>query len=242
MQGSKQEAVIPIPLGLTTSFLLAGSRYVLVDSGSPGSAAKILRQLSSRGIQPEQVSLIVITHGHLDHTGDLLLLKEKTGAPVAAHQDEVEALRRGANLHLKPTGFSGRLFKLFASEKEKGQSIVPDILVNKELDLKPYGVKGKIIATPGHTPGSLSVILSGGDAVIGDLLMGGMLRRKKPRFPYFAHDSKRLERSIKMVLKCKPTRLFTAHGGPLNPEDVAKKLINKKEAVNNPKPEKRKSK
>ncbi len=240
MQGSKQEAVIPIPLGVTTSFLLAGSRYVLVDSGNPGSAAKILKQLSSRSIQPEQVSLIVITHGHSDHTGDLQVLKEKTGAPVAAHQDEVEALRRGATLHLKPTGLSGRLFKLFVREKEKGQSIEPDILVNKEFDLKPYGVKGKLISTPGHTPGSLSVILAGGDAVIGDLLMGGMLRRRKPCLPYFAHDPKRLERSVKMVLKLKPTRLYTAHGGPLEPEDVVKKLIKKKETVNNSKPEKRK--
>lgn len=242
MQGSKQAAVIPIPLGFTTSFLLTGSRFVLVDSGNPGSAAKILKQLSSRGIQPEQVSLIVVTHGHQDHTGDLQIMKEKTGAPVAAQQDEVEALRRGATLHLKPTGLSGRLFKLFVREKEKGQSIEPDILINKELDLKPYGVKGKIISTPGHTPGSLSVILAGGDAVIGDLLMGGILLRHKPRYPYFAHDPKRLERSIKMILKLKPARLYTAHGGPLKPEDVAKKLINKRETVNNHKTDKRKSK
>jgi hydroxyacylglutathione hydrolase len=242
MRGSKQEAVIPIPLGFTTSFLLTGSRYVLVDSGNPGSAAKILQQLASRGIQPEQVSLIVVTHGHQDHTGDLQILKEKTGATVAAHQDEVEALRRGANLHLKPTGLSGRFFKMFASEKEKGQSIEPDILVNKELDLKPYGVKGKIISTPGHTPGSLSVLLAGGDAVIGDLLMGGMLLRRRPRYPYFAHDMKRLERSIKMVLKLKPGLLYTSHGGPLKPENVSDKLIKKKEAVKKPKAEKKKSK
>ncbi len=229
MQGGKSESVIPIPLGHTTSFLLSGSRYVLVDSGNPGSAAKILRQLASRGIDPRQVSLIVVTHGHRDHTGDLALLREKTGAPVAAHIDEVEALRRGVNLHLKPTGLSGRLLKSFSDEKKKGPPIEPDILINKEFDLKPYGVKGKIVSTPGHTPGSLSVILAGGKAIVGDLLMGGFIFKRKPRYPLFAHDRKRLERSVKMVLKLKPHILYTAHGGPLHPEDVARHIIKKKD-------------
>jgi len=227
MQSGKKGVVIPISFGFTSAFLLEGSRYVLVDSGTPGSAAIILTELSKRGIEPEQVSLIIITHGHWGHSGDLELLKEKTKAPVAAHADEAEALRRGADLHLKPAGLSGRLVKLFAKEKKRCRPVEIDVLVHKEFDLKPYGLKGKIISTPGHTPGSLSVILAGGEAIIGDLLTGGFIRRQKPRYPFFAHDLKRLERSIKMILKLKPTILYTSRGGPLKPEDVARLIKNK---------------
>jgi len=114
-------------------------------------------------------------------------------------------------------------------ENKKGLPVEPDILINKELDLKPYGVKGKIVSTPGHTPGSLSVILAGGKAIVGDLLMGGFILKRKPRYPLFAHDRKRLERSIKMILKLKPTILYTAHGGPLNPENVARYIMKQKD-------------
>ncbi len=230
MQSKKQQEVIPLSLGITTAYLIKGSKCVLVDSGNAGSASRILKQLSSRDIEPGQISLIVLTHGHTDHTGDLLLLKEKTGAPVAAHRDEVDALRRGANLHLKAIGLSGRLIRRFTKEKVAGQEMEPDILVNKEMDLKPYGVKGKIIATPGHTPGSLSLVLPGGEVIVGDLVMGGLLRRKSPRLPFFAHDIKRLERSIKMILKLKPTTIYAAHGGPFNLESVGHKInLNKKQ-------------
>ena len=225
MQGGKSESVIPIPL-YTTSFCC---REPLCAGGLRQSRQRNqnIKAAGFRGIDPRQVSLIVVTHGHRSY-GDLALLKENRG-PVAAHVDEVEALRRGVNLHLKPTGLSGRLLKPLSGEKKKGPPVEPDILINKELDLKPYGVKGKIVSTPGHTPGSLSIILAGGKAIVGDLLMGGFIFKRKPRYPLFAHDRKRLERSAKMVLKLKPCILYTAHGGPLHPEDVARYIIKKKD-------------
>lgn len=223
MQGKKQ-TVYPIRLGITTAYLIQGSRSVLVDSGGRGSATRILKQLAARGVDPREIALIVLTHGHTDHTGDLARLKEKTGAPVAAHCDEVEALKRGVNLYLKPTGLSGRLFKLLAREDKpaREQAVGPDIIINKEMDMKPFGVKGKVIATPGHTPGSVSLILAGGEAIIGDLLMGGMIFRRKTKLPFFAYDQKRLARSVRLILKCKPSIIYTGHGGPLKPEKVAR--------------------
>ena len=222
MQAGNKEAVIPIPLGRASAFLVTGSRYILVGCGTPGSAPKILKQLSARGIEPGRISLLIITQGHRFSTGDLQILKEKTGAPVVAHQGEIELLRRGAKPHLKPTGLIGRLMRPLVRNNKSERPVEADIVVNKELDLKPYGIKGKVISTPGYTPGSLSVVLAGGEAIIGDLLTGGLILRRKLRYPLFANDLKRLERSIRMILKLKPSILYTALGGPLKPEDVVR--------------------
>ena len=230
------QVVIPVPMGTVTAYLVKGNRTILVDAGNPGSAAKILKRAAAHGIDQKQISLIVLTHAHRDHTGDLPALKQATGAAVAAHRDEAEALRRGVNQHLKPTGLTGRIFKLFVKEKEqeKGQAVVPDLFINKELDLKPYGIKGKIISTPGHTPGSVSVILTGGEAVIGDLLMGGFIRRRSPGYPLFAHDLRRVERSLKLVMKLKPRIVYASHGGPFKPEVINKRLLSGKKGRGRP--------
>jgi hydroxyacylglutathione hydrolase len=228
---SQKQVLIPVPLGGVTAYLVKGARTVLIDTGKPGSAARILQRARENGIEPRQISLIILTHGHLDHAGGAAVLRQETGAAVAAHRDEVEALKRGVNLHLEPTGLAGRFFRLFArKEKEDGAGsaaagVAPDVLVNTEMDLKPYGVKGKVIATPGHTPGSLSVLLGGGEAVVGDLLMGGLALRRVPRYPFFAHDLKRVDRSLRLLMKLKPVAVYAAHGGPFKPETVAKRLL-----------------
>jgi glyoxylase-like metal-dependent hydrolase (beta-lactamase superfamily II) len=46
------------------------------------------------------------------------------------------------------------------------------------LGLSAFGIEGTVIPTPGHTEGSISVILPRGEAIAGDLLMGGFLFRK----------------------------------------------------------------
>jgi glyoxylase-like metal-dependent hydrolase (beta-lactamase superfamily II) len=227
-----KQVLISVHLGAVTAYLVKGSQTVLIDTGNPGSAAKILKKARENGIDPKQISLIILTHGHSDHAGAAAALRKETGAAIAAHQEEAEALKRGTNLHLRPTGLSGRIFRILIRDREKGSAggVEPDLIINKEMDLKPFGVKGKVIATPGHTPGSVSVFLDGGGAVVGDLLMGGFALRRVPRYPLFAYDLKRVERSLRLLIKLKPGIIYASHGGPFKPEAVTKKFFrNKKE-------------
>ncbi|HOB87015.1 MAG TPA: MBL fold metallo-hydrolase [Bacillota bacterium] len=225
----KNPAVLPISLGRSTAYLIRGKNgHILVDSGPPGSGKKLLKKLSQEGISPEQISLVVLTHAHLDHSGALEDILKAGGAKLAVHKDEAPALEQEEELHLNPVRPLGRLVKAFIGKKrKKGSSeIKPDLVINKELDLKPFGIKGKVVATPGHTPGSVTVFLQTGEAIVGDLLMGGMLfRRRRPFYPLFASDVKQLERSIRLVLKLKPKLILPAHGGPFTPAQVETKLL-----------------
>ena len=87
---------VPIlPRGMLNSFLLIGERPVVVDTGVPGSGPKILSALAREGFAPRDVSLILITHRHVDHIGSAASLKRDTGAPVAVQALDAEWLRRG---------------------------------------------------------------------------------------------------------------------------------------------------
>lgn len=61
-----------------TVTLLAGPRNVLVDTGSPGAAAELVRALASEGLRTADIEHVVCTHGHSDHVGNLALFAHAT--------------------------------------------------------------------------------------------------------------------------------------------------------------------
>jgi glyoxylase-like metal-dependent hydrolase (beta-lactamase superfamily II) len=105
--------------------------------------------------------------------------------------------------------------------------VEPDLALEEGMDLKSYGLAGRVIATPGHTAGSVSVLLDGGDAVAGDLLvggyLGGLLSPRVPGYPYFAEDLRALRASIRKLLAGAPGRVYVGHGGPLDGESIRKR-------------------
>ena len=222
----QKSMVTQISLGWTNAFVIRGKRPVLVDTGFPGSAPRIIDKLHTYGVDPEWLSLIIITHGHADHFGSAADIKRHTGAPVAVHKLDADALINGEDLSLKPTGFIGRTLMPMLERRgpAKAPPVKPDILIGEEMDLKKYGVDGKVIHTPGHTPGSVSVILPSGEFIVGDLIMKGMLRFWQPNYPLFADNMKQIDKSLKLLMRQKPTKFYCTHGGPFTPESVQQKF------------------
>jgi hydroxyacylglutathione hydrolase len=217
--------VIPISFGHVKCFLIKGDRPILVDTGTPGNAPKIIEHLAANNVKPADLGLIIITHCHSDHVGSLAALKQHTSAKVASHQLEADLLAQGKDAPIVPVGLMGRLFALLASlvNPENLPGIRPDIRIDRELDLHDFGVDGKAIATPGHTHGSMSVALAGGAVIIGDLLMAFNAPRV-PKLPIFAEDMAQVKQSIRLILEQQPTTIHASHGGPFRPDDLTKLL------------------
>ena len=213
---NKTPSVIPIKLGIVTSFIIKGEKSVIIDTGYPGNGNKILRYLHKNSIKPEDISLIVITHGHIDHYGSAEELRRLTGAPIAIHRADAEYLEKGINYIGTPVDLFGRVTKslFIRTDKFVSKSLKVDIVFDDEVDLREFGINGRIIHTPGHTEGSVSLILSGGEAIVGDLLMGGILFRGVPRYPLFVSDISKLRESIKRVIQLSPKVIHASHGGP----------------------------
>lgn len=77
-------AVTPVPLKMTTAFIVKEEGTILVDSGYPGSEDSILGKLAELNIAPEDVRLIVLTHCHPDHTGSASVLRQRLPTEVGS--------------------------------------------------------------------------------------------------------------------------------------------------------------
>ncbi len=218
--------IIPIDLGTTKAFLIRGEKNVLVDAGNPGQSEDILDEVGEKGVEPGDIDSIMITHAHPDHAGSLRELKEKTGARVVVHENEAENIAGGDFLEAPPTCLKGRILSFFISifgsgGDEKGTE--PDMVVGDRFDLSKLGINGSVVHTPGHTPGSISIVLDNGEALVGDLVMGGiLLSSSKPNRPIFAYDLEEAERSLKKLLKddVNIRRFYGAHGGPFSRKKI----------------------
>ncbi len=75
--------------GIANTHIVANARAIaIVDAGMPHQANRILRRIRALGHSPQDVRLILITHGHIDHAGSALALKRATGAPIALHRGD----------------------------------------------------------------------------------------------------------------------------------------------------------
>ena len=103
------------------------------------------------------------------------------------------------------------------------------IPVDHSLDDNPYSldefqIDGKIIHTPGHTAGSISLLLDSGEAFVGDLAMSGFPRLSGPGPFVLGDDLKTMKRSWQSLLDEGARRIYPSHGKPFDAE-VFKKYL-----------------
>lgn len=222
---SPSQEIIPVRIGLTTAYIVRDEAVILVDTGFAGSENTILSALGEHGISPEEVRLILLTHGHADHAGSAAALKQATGALVAAGHPELGRLRTGRSGKLVPTGLCGHLFRFYCSRDLfcRYPPVEPDILIDSYYDLKVHGVHGYVIPTPGHTAGSVSVLLESGDAIAGDLMYASF-PFGSPAVPFFVEDTCAWKRSVGLVMEKTSGRVYIAHGGPFDAETIRQHL------------------
>lgn len=207
-------------LGLTnvSAYLIYRSgEAILVDCGNKGSEETILKAMEGLGLAPEALKLLILTHVHFDHAGSAARLKEITGCKILVHKSETDKLRAGFTPIPPGTRWKAKVLvalgRTFARRIGTFPGAEPDLQVKESFDLGEFAFPGRVIHAPGHTLGSMVVIMEGGELIGGDTIFG---LEGKQHFPPFAEDLPALLNTWKMIRELRPVQLYPAHGRSFN--------------------------
>ncbi len=175
-------------------FILADEKTkdaIVIDPGD--DAGDILKVIKDKGLK---VKYIVNTHSHFDHVGANKAVKEATGADLLMHEADAPLLADAADQAIV---FGIRVDPPPRPDRFVGHG---DVITAGEVSLK-------VLHTPGHSPGGIS-LLEQGMVFTGDALFAGSIGRTD--FP--GGDLMTLLRSIKANLMTLPdeTKVFSGHG------------------------------
>jgi glyoxylase-like metal-dependent hydrolase (beta-lactamase superfamily II) len=198
---------------------------ILVDTGLENSREELMEKLDHL-IGENNLSYLVLTHTHYDHVGSTAIIKEKYGSKTVVQSIEAENLIQG-NSHIPNgtniltsivVGVGRRINRLSTYEKAS-----PDIFVDNCYSLTS---KCYLVHTPGHTKGSMSLIVDDEVALVGDAMFGVFWWSV---FPPFADDVPTIIKNWGKLLNtgCK---LFLPGHGTENSRELLEKQYNKYKA------------
>ncbi|MGA2108104.1 MAG: MBL fold metallo-hydrolase [Syntrophorhabdales bacterium] len=215
-------AIAQVLGGRSNAFLLRhGGRNVLVDTGRQKDRADLQHRLQD--LRVDLLDYLVLTHTHFDHTENAAFLQKKYGAKVLVHESEAGFLQAG--LSQLPAGTllpTKLLAALFAHRMASGltyEPCCPDVLVEEGLDLTDFGPSARLIHTPGHSRGSISLIVDDEIALVGDAMFGVF---PCTIFPPFADDVPQLISSWGRLLETGCRLFLPGHGSADNRRLVEK--------------------
>ena len=211
-----------IELGGTNCYLVKTNRgHILIETGFPFQRSKLEAELESKGCKPGDLDLIVITHGDIDHTGNGAYLREKYGARIAMHEGDTEMCMKDGMTRDRgeiPANFPLPLMVLWLAKglltfalgqvrwRKPFERFEPDLLLEEGQDLAEYGLEAKILYTPGHSKGSISLLTGGGDLICGDMFSNAWGRILQ------STDKAGLERLKELGVET----FFPGHGSPFS--------------------------
>lgn len=182
----------------------------LVDSGASADISRICNNIEKAGFKPNEISTLFLTHAHIDHIGGAAAFREKYKCKTVAHELDSEAIET-ADDELTATRWYD-------------QELIPC-----KIDVRLSGFEGDIsignktfkwIHTPGHTPGSISILLktSSGSILFAQDIHG-------PFSSEFRSDISKWAESMKKLLSLDFDILAEGHFGIYRPRRRAVEYI-----------------
>jgi glyoxylase-like metal-dependent hydrolase (beta-lactamase superfamily II) len=187
-----------------------GGPLILVDAGLGRSIDQIITNIGHLKCKPENVSLLVLTHEHIDHIGGAAGIRKRLGCQVAAHQIAVPVITKGDSE--------------VSAAKYYGVSLTPcpvDMSFVGDAGLVPIGNSAlHYVHTPGHTPGSIILYFDDGDRRV---LFGQDLHG--PFNAEWGSDIEQWRTSMQLVLALEADILCEGHYGVYRGKSAVRQFI-----------------
>ncbi|MFZ1976368.1 MAG: MBL fold metallo-hydrolase [Bacteroidota bacterium] len=210
-----------ITLGFVNSYLVKlKDGYLLIDTGLNTSWSQLEGKLLAEGCLPDRLKLVIITHGDFDHTGNCAALQKKYKVKIAIHSADSSMVENGARLKRHIRTFAGKIRIVLSKlrrRKFKFETFKPDIFLTDGQILNEYGFDAKVIHTPGHTKGSISILTNDGDLFSGDTI--GLTKKGTVDLSAYIDDMQEINKSVKFLKTLKVRRFYPGHGKPFEMKD-----------------------
>ena len=215
----------------TVYYVETGSGKYLVDSGmKPGT----LHILEKHGIPVSDLNMIILTHLHIDHIGGAMEIRRRYNTPIMIGKEDYRIIE---DMTGDPESFTGRMRDFYLSNGSDRDLLISmldnhpvtrsiQIYREMEFDFTPHGdhmINGenelRIMATPGHSPGSMSPYVQG------DMIFSGdhILPRITPNISFYVNGGNMLSMYIRSLEKVRSHHFRSynpGHGNPSHDTDM----------------------
>lgn len=228
------EEIIRIDLDGVNSYLVKyNGCFVLFDTGGPLFKDKyftdrrdeLQRELDKAGCNQDNLKLLILTHGDLDHIYNAASIRNKYGLNIAIHANDALFLENPTidmvlgNFQFKSilTRPISKMMKHLLKKTSTKQimsfhKLSPDILLSHNFDLKEFGFNATVLHIPGHTSGSVGILFESGNFISGDTFTN----QNRPTTAPNAYDFRELAKSIDVLKEYRIITVYPGHGKPFS--------------------------
>jgi glyoxylase-like metal-dependent hydrolase (beta-lactamase superfamily II) len=187
-----------------------GTEAALIDCGAGKSAREILANLERVGLGGKPLSTLILTHCHVDHIGGLAYIVRERSPKVVCHAWDLDAIQTGDPKRTASSWYGVRL-----------PAIRVDHVLRADEEFILVGqARLRCLHTPGHTPGSISVLW---ESDSGKILFGQDIHG--PFMGDFGSDIERWAASMGKLLDLRPDVLCEGHYGIFQPWKEVERFI-----------------
>lgn len=199
----------------------AGQKNFLVDTGMSSSYNELRKKIDSLQGSRSKIDMLMLTHSHYDHCRNAARIREEEKSPILMGKAEIEAaahgyttIPRGTNPFITFISWMGR--QIGASQFGY-TPFSADIGVEDAYQLPDENLNIRVIASPGHSIGSISILIDDYIALVGDAMFG---INRRSIYPPFADNTSTMIKSWGKLLDT-PCELFLpGHGRPIRREEL----------------------
>ncbi len=197
--------------------IIKDTQGILLDTGKDTSYKQLRRNIEMLQSSIKAIDFLILTHTHFDHCQNVAKIKEQEHCRIIVGKAE-EAFCNAGHTPLPDgtnifTSAISTIGKKLNQRRFSYDAFNPDIVVTNNYSLKEYNFNVNIIGTPGHSPGSICVIVDNEIALVGDAMFGVFYNSV---FPPYAVDIDQTVRSWKILLDTRCTMFLPGHGSVIS--------------------------